>query len=332
MYTFDTFAIMGCVEPLSADNPIWHAEADELPSAARCERAVITVAVHGNEPCGVQAANELLAEGSIDFVIGTAPWPPHLLSFTLMLGNPKAFAAKKRCLDSNLNRAFTSGVIAAASSTKRPGSHRSTSTDDTFTDTPTAVFVQHCGGCAHFGYEERRAVEVASVISSATVFVDIHSTSARAKAFAFHASSEAAQAWASTFPVEFVVEDTSLIGTTFEWASRQGIERATLVECGQHDASTSVDIAKQTILRVITGRASDSNPIRLRNAGSVMVKPGFKFTQNTLAFKYATHLQLLAKDDETGNICCPFPDGAYVVMPTEQPVLGEEAWMWGVPN
>lgn len=49
------------------------------------------------EPCvHLQAANELLQDGTLDFLHGAAPWPPHLLSFTLMLGNPKAFAADKR--------------------------------------------------------------------------------------------------------------------------------------------------------------------------------------------------------------------------------------------
>jgi len=26
---------------------------------------------------------------------------------------------------------------------------------------------------------------------------------------------------------------------------------------------------------------------------------------------------------------CPFPQGAIIIMPTEYPIIGEEAWFWG---
>lgn len=36
-------------------------------------------------------------------------------------------------------------------------------------------------------------------------------------------------------------------------------------------------------------------------------------------------------EDEDGEIRCPFPEGALLVMPTQLPVEGEEAWLWGLP-
>ncbi len=49
------------------------------------------------------------------------------------------------------------------------------------------------------------------------------------------------------------------------------------------------------------------------------------------AFQRVEHGQLMAEDDEEGELRCPFPDGALLVMPTQIPVLGEEAWFWGLP-
>lgn len=330
------------VKPLCAENPIWQAVSEEPASAVRKERAVITVAIHGNEPCGVHAANELLLDGTLGFMHGMAPWPPHLLSFTLMLGNPEAFSADKRFLDSNLNRALTQeGIHAADAAAGRDSSSGlytcSNSTDSkSSSEAPIRIVtpphsngINGCG--AHLGVEKVRAAKVAAVISGATMFVDIHSTSAAAAAFAFHAPSQAAQDWAATFAVGFTIEDTSLIGTTFDWAARQGIDRAALVECGQHKARTSVDIAKRAILRIVTGQAAEMQPVRLRNAGSVMVCHGFRFSQKTPSFHHVAYQQLIAQDEEHGDIRCPQLSGAYIVMPTEEPVHGEEAWVWGVP-
>ncbi len=46
-----------------------------------------------------QAANELLKEGAFAFAAGgdNAPaWPPHLMSLTVLLGNPQAFSKDVR--------------------------------------------------------------------------------------------------------------------------------------------------------------------------------------------------------------------------------------------
>lgn len=57
----------GYLRPLSAENPAWTLSALE-PRASQVERAVITVAVHGNEPCGVMVHThfheDLLSHGA----------------------------------------------------------------------------------------------------------------------------------------------------------------------------------------------------------------------------------------------------------------------------
>ncbi len=82
----------------------------------------------------------------------------------------------------------------------------------------------------------------------------------------------------------------------------------------------------------------------------VRVAKGFRFLRPVEAFEYVEHnevvknhhknapfafsllkwsvTQVLAYDEEMGEIRCPFKEGAIVVMPTSQPIIGEEAWFW----
>jgi hypothetical protein len=57
---------------------------------------------------------------------------------------------------------------------------------------------------------------------------------------------------------------------------------------------------------------------------------GFRYVDdaNVHAFKRVEHGELIAEDEE-GEIRCLLPGGAYLVMPTAHPVIGEEAWFWG---
>lgn len=131
-----------------------------------------------------------------------------------------------------MNRAFTQeGILVANTAAGRESSNGSHAVGSSTHGTSQIEHHIHSAyppgshatnGCrARLGVEAVRAAEVAAVICGATMFVDIHSTSAAAAPFAFHAPSKAAQEWAATFAVGFTVEDTSLIGTTFEWAARQ---------------------------------------------------------------------------------------------------------------
>lgn len=209
------------------------------------------------------------------------------------------------------------------------------------------------------------------------------------------------------------------------------------MECGQHDARESVEVAKRCIKRLVTGQqqaaapaaaagqarsaaaaaeapqavatttlqqapseaalqatepeapsqrcpkeaasADNLKPQALRTAGSVYIGRGFRWRQPVMAFQQVsqgdiiaevsaasqrllllpslracsrtvrfralaeltwwtasgngaclTHTpQVLMQDDEQGPISCPHAQ-ARIVMPTQLPVAGEEAWLWGV--
>lgn len=109
------------------------------------------------------------------------------------------------------------------------------------------------GACTKLGVEKSRAALVAAAIGGATLYVDIHSSSAAAPAFVFHTPGAVTEAHAATFPAPYLIEDTTLVGTTFSWAVERGVARAALVECGQHSSRAAIDIAKRTIVRMVTG-------------------------------------------------------------------------------
>lgn len=61
-----------------------------------------------------------------------------------------------------------------------------------------------------------------------------------------------------------------------------GVERAVLVECGQHDAPESVQVAKAAIRRFLLGNSVQqqlevqSTPTPLRIQDGMLVKKGFR--------------------------------------------------------
>ena len=71
---------------------------------------------------------------------------------------------------------------------------------------------------------------MAAVIAGSTIFLDLHSSSAAAPAFAFHTPGAVPEAHAATLPVRYLIEDTTLVGTTIAWAAEQGVARAALLE------------------------------------------------------------------------------------------------------
>ena len=63
-----------------------------------------------------------------------------------------------------------------------------------------------------------------------------------------------------------------------------------------------------------------------------IVRKGFKYCKEggpPTAFEKVQFDELLATDEELGEIRCRNMEGAYVIMPTANPIIGEEAWFWG---
>ena len=79
--------------------------------------------------------------------------------------------------------------------------------------------------------EEGRVPELAAAIRAATQFVDIHSSSAVAPAFAFHWPGAAE--FAATFPVAYAVETSAIPGITTDLANHQ-VHRCSIPRLNQH--------------------------------------------------------------------------------------------------
>ena len=53
---------------------------------------------------------------------------------------------------------------------------------------------------------------------------------------------------------------------------------------------------------------------------------GLESFQNSISWQKVN--QCSARDAERGIVSCPIEGGAYIVMPTSLPVIGEEALFW----
>ncbi|KIZ04402.1 hypothetical protein MNEG_3559 [Monoraphidium neglectum] len=159
----------------------------------RERRFLALLAVHGDEPCGVVAANRLLAAGF--FAAAAADPSCPFDELRLVVGNPKALAAGVRFLDLNLNRCFKEDVIANGSSGGSGGTAR------------CGDGVGHAAAGAGGGsnrsdggpapYEAARAAQLAPLIEAAGSVLDIHSTSVPTPPFAFYVPGDSGAASAA---------------------------------------------------------------------------------------------------------------------------------------
>ncbi|GBF95878.1 hypothetical protein Rsub_08469 [Raphidocelis subcapitata] len=350
---------------LGPDSPevlLRRAGAPPPPAVPRARRFLALLAVHGDEPCGVAAANRLLASGFFDAAAAApgCPWD----ELRLVVGNPRALAAGKRFLDFNLNRAFGDEMVAL-------------------------------GGAAGGGssgapppYEAVRAAQLAPLIDAAGALIDIHSTSCATPSFAFYpprdgpggaagtggssssgggggdgsgggsarapgAPPEAALALA--LPVAYAVRDYTGegLGLAIERSADAALAagetpRAACVEAGAHGDTAAVDTA-ETSLRVFAtgwgggggagggggggGGGGHAPPVHVVARVGVTVRPGFRWARGGApppAFSRVAAGEAVAEDD-SGPIACPCPGGALVFMPAGQPRVGEDALLWAEP-
>eukprot|EP00931_Biecheleriopsis_adriatica_P069977 TRINITY_DN43787_c0_g1_i1.p1 TRINITY_DN43787_c0_g1~~TRINITY_DN43787_c0_g1_i1.p1 ORF type:complete len:327 (-),score=77.41 TRINITY_DN43787_c0_g1_i1:183-1121(-) len=287
--------------PLSVEEPVLIFRDGSIEDALPAQRVLITVAVHGNEQCGLVAINELIKEGFFkDF------WrdPGNVSEVVVMIGNPGAAAENKRFLEVNLNR------ILDEEAKVRSGGEK---------------------------YEETLTPSLAAAIERSTWYLDIHSTSAPTACFCIPTNKESIRV-SEVLPADYVLADilSSLAGTTLHWAQRDLEKVAVCVECGQHAERSSVDHARQAVVHFLAEaagkRSNDRIPKHILSCKQKQdVRPGFCYPEGWTpsAFQHVEHGQLLAHDEE-GDIRCPFPGGAHLVMPTALPIVGEEAWWWGV--
>jgi hypothetical protein len=396
---------------LSADNPEVHMRKRVTgaapPDAKQNPRRVTflaLLAVHGDEPCGVHAANRLLAAGFFNAAAAApgCPWD----ELRLVVGNPAALARGVRFLDLNLNRAFTDETVALGAAATNGSSSSS-----------AAATTGGSSGSSGVPYEAARAAYLAPLIDGAAALLDIHSTSRPTPPFAFYvpadggplgstgnavtatatgstavnsnnatssgriASGKGAAAAAAAppaeatlalaLPVAYTVRDYTGagLGLAIERsaaAARQAAAgggsggagpavtppaQASCVECGDHTSPESVDVAEACLRVFATGgwlRGSEAGgtpaaapqqqqqpPKHIVAKVGVVVRRGFRWLHGGKdgaappAFARVDEGEVVAADDERGDIRCPCPGGALVFMPAGAPREGEDALLWG---
>lgn len=163
--------------------------------------------------------------------------------------------------------------------------------------------------------------------------LDVHSTSSPSPPFAITSGSQSSKDLASSLPVKFVLEGMTEVvsGTSIEYA-RKCRKTAACVECGQHDERRTVDIAKEAIKTFLLGSRKRMAEHILKVDTSEKLRRGFRFAIDVRAFQKVKYDDLIAVDDEVGEMHCPYENGSWIIMPSAYPVVGEEAWFWGVPT
>jgi len=260
-------------------------------------KLLLTVCIHGNEICGLVAVNELLQDGF--FKHG---FPSNEVRVTIMLGNPRAVMENKRFIDMNLNRMFEPKWY-------------DTELEPPHVDDP---------------YERSRLGDIIAEMDKCDAYLDIHSTSAPTVPFAILPPGKKSEALAKKFPVKFILHNVGKVirGTSLDYIRGRN-KPGVCVECGQHRSEEAVRVAKETIRAFITNIPADHFPKKLLFVDkSVILKDGFEFKKSARAFDFVNCNELVACDN-SGEIRCPYKQGAFLIMPVGNPTLGEEAWLWG---
>lgn len=180
------------------------ASAAKAPQQHHCDRRrrvfVALLAVHGDEPCGVAAANRLIEEGF--FEAAAAALDCCFDELRLVVGNPKALAAGRRQVDFNLNRAFTPSLLEQGRrQLQKEQQQQQKQEQEGAAGVPEAAAGSEAAGATETAaaarYELARAAQLAPLLEGATRLLDLHSTSAPTPPFAFYVPSRATAAAAA---------------------------------------------------------------------------------------------------------------------------------------
>lgn len=318
-------------------------------------RVLVLSGIHGNEPCGVEAVKMLLqkkrlfscnnANVTSEELLQDENWSDELetlfdsLTIEFMLGNPAALSQNRRFIQRNLNRLFDIDTLCDSEQADKEG----------------------------YKYELHRARLITESIRHADFVLDIHSCSSDVGSFALPSSLDLSECLAENLPVKYVVESLVHAcldgGTTLDaalWNDVPGV----CVECGQHThkdvgkCSTNVGMIGQShqlsnlfslwcnLMKVSRAAAvissflillqedgafatpSSTKPITMICTNVERVSAGFEWLKEFPEFHFVAEEEPVFRDAERGVVKCPVEGGAFIVMPTAQPVIGEEALFW----
>lgn len=267
---------------------------------------LVNALTHGNEICGMVAATHLLDSG-VRPLVGT---------LTVSFAHVEAYNAfdparpfDNRQLVHNLNRIWS----------------------DDWLDGP-----EHSP-------ELKRARELRPAVAAADHILDIHSTSQPVQPFWVYPAFARNAAVASAIPLPAVhLVMPGLLGTSTplirhgrhgQAGSNAGA--ALVVECGQHFAQASADLATRVALDFLAhfglvaprpaAPAAASPDRRFELLETHMVRSDrFAFVRPLIGFETFAKGELVATDGEHGDIVAPCDD-CTVFMPTREPIVGREA-------
>ena len=271
---------------------------------------LINALTHGNEICGMVAATHLLDTGV----------RPNIGTLTVSFAHVEAYEAfnidrpyNNRQLVHNLNRIWSAAML------------------DGDEDSP----------------ELRRARELRPVLDAADIVLDIHSTRAPVQPFWVYNEIDRNTALATAVGAPLVhlvmpqhaFPATGVMGYGHHGDPLSDSRGAVVVECGQHFAQSSADLAIDVTMRLLahTGlvdapaeAAPQATPQRYRLLEVHMVKSeDFHFTRPVIGFETFDKNALIAMNG-TEAIRSPC-DHCTIFMPTRMPIIGREAVYLTVP-
>ena len=234
----------------------------------------------------------------VEAYLKISPKIPYLLqdgSLEVRLGNPLAFLTDQRSWSADLNRSFNQR------------------------NSPE--------------YENKRCRSLIESLHKADLFLDIHSTSAPGPAFLL--PGKYGHSLCKQLPVPLVIKELAekCNGTTLSVIDEMNIE-GIVVECGQHDDQSAINVAFDCINEFIKSQPSKMNRKLqidqhiLRCPSSVVADEGFQFVKPIFFMQKFEKHELIARSSSR-EFRCPY-DNAFVIMPNSDPKAGEEAFYWGI--
>lgn len=156
--------------------------------------------------------------------------------------------------------------------------------------------------------------------------IDFHSTTSETP-FPFTVSFPGTEEMTSLCPVPQIYGWSGIVvGSLVEWLCDQGVP-AVVVEAGQHEAESSIDVAEQTLLSILShfGLITPEKPVvfekpaQYRVVERVMIgdHASFKFEKQYSSFEELKPGEKIA-NDATGDYIAPQEEGLMMLMPSTQ--------------
>lgn len=262
-----------------------------LDSGESGPNVVILCAVHGNEPCGVEALKNLLPVLNIKKG-----------KVTCVLANPAAYKDSARGTESNLNRVFENDEILSK---------------------------EDIGS-----YEYKRSKFLTKFLKDADYLLDVHSYyNKRGQPFVI--CEPKSFDIVKNFDVNIVLSGLDEIhqGSTDRFMNSIG-KYGICIECGQHDDSSSIGVAEDSIKRFLSNLGMidgfdfvTNTEMRYANAEYMHIsKVNFKPSREYKNFEKIKKGEVLGTDGGD-NVIAPY-DG-FIVFCNELDESGEEAFVFG---